>query len=65
MAYSVFVQSTSEQGYNAIVLGFPFLRAEGATKEAAIDKVRSLLTNLMASGEIVQIEVEEPPTNSF
>jgi len=64
MTYSVFVQSTSEQGYNAIVLDFPFLRAEGATKEAAIDKVRSLLTNLMASGEIVHVEVEEPPIAS-
>jgi hypothetical protein len=61
MTYSVFVQSTRKQGYNAIVLGFPFLRAEGATKKEAIDKARKLLANLMASGEIVQVEVTEPP----
>jgi len=59
MTYSVFVKPTSEQVYNAIVLGFPFLRAEGETKKEAIDKVRSLLANLMASGEIVQVEVDE------
>lgn len=64
MTYSVFVQSTSEQGYNAIVFGFPFLRAEGATKKEAIDKVRGLLASLMASGEIVRIKVEEPPIAS-
>ena len=64
MTYSVFVQSTKKRGYNAIVLGFPFLRAEGETKREAIDKVRGLLANLMASGEIVRIKVEEPPIAS-
>ncbi|MBM3242734.1 hypothetical protein FJZ31_41265 [Candidatus Poribacteria bacterium] len=61
MTYSVFVKPTSEQSYNAIVLGFPFLRAEGATKKEVIDKIQKLLANLMASGEIVHVEVEEPP----
>lgn len=64
MTYSVFVQSTSEQGYNAIVLGLPFLRAEGETKKEAIDKVQKLLASLMASGEIVHVEVEESPIAS-
>lgn len=59
MTYSVFVQPTKKHSYNAIVLGFPFLRAEGATKKEAIDKVRSLLANLIASGEIVKVEVDE------
>ena len=58
MTYSIFVQPTKTHGYNAIVLGFPFLRAEGATKKEAIDKVQKLLANLMASGEIVQVEVD-------
>jgi len=64
MTYSVFVQSTSEQGYNAIVLGLPFLRAEGATKKEAIDKVQKLLARLMTSGEIVHVEVEESSLQS-
>ena len=64
MTYSVLVQPTKKQGYNAIVLGFPFLQAEGATKKEAIDKVQKLLANLMASGEIVHVEVEERPIAS-
>jgi len=72
MTYSVFVKSTETQGYNAIVLGLPFLQAEGVTKKEAIDKVRSLLVNLMTSGEIVHVEfalnlaqiVEEEPIAS-
>jgi len=32
MIYSVFVQPTKKHVYNAIVLGFPFLRAEGYKK---------------------------------
>ena len=59
MTYSVFVQPTKTDGYNAIVLGFPFLRAEGSTKKEAIDKVRTLLANLIASGEIIQVEADE------
>lgn len=65
MTYSVLLQSTQKQGYNAIVLGFPFLRAEGATKTEALDKVRGLLASLMASGEIVEVEVEQPPIASL
>ncbi len=69
MTHSVFVQPSKKQGYHAIVFGFPFLQAEGATKKEAIDKVQALLVNLMDSGEIVQVEdsrlagvdVEEPP----
>ncbi len=64
MTYSVFVQSTRKQGYNAIVLDFPFLQAEGVTKKEAIDKAQKLLANLMASGEIVHVEVGEPPIAS-
>jgi hypothetical protein len=65
MTYSVLVQSTKKQDYNAIVLGLPFLRAEGATKKEAIDKVRRMLARLMASGEIVQIEVDEMTITSL
>ena len=77
MTYSVFVKpmehtgeasaspcDSTERVYNAIALGFPFLRAEGATKKEAIDKVQKLLANLMASGEIVHVEVEERPIAS-
>jgi len=59
MTYSVFVQSTSERVYTAILIGWPFIRAEGTTKKEAIDKVRALLARLVASGDIVHIEVEE------
>jgi len=30
-----------------------------ATKKEAIDKVRTLLANLIASGEIIQVEADE------
>jgi uncharacterized protein YoaH (UPF0181 family) len=59
MTYSVFVKPTRKQGYNAIVLGFPFLQAEGVTKKEAIDNIQKLLANLMASGEIVQVDVDD------
>jgi len=65
MTYSVLLQSTKKQAYNAIVLGLPFLRAEGATKKEALDKVRGLLASLMASGEIVEVEVEQRPIASL
>ena len=65
MTHSVFVQPSKKQGYHAIVFGFPFLQAEGATKKETIDKVQALLVNLMASGEIVQVDIEEPPIASL
>ncbi|WP_019502553.1 type II toxin-antitoxin system HicB family antitoxin [Pseudanabaena sp. PCC 6802] len=58
MQYQVFVESRSEHQFVASVVGLPNCIAEGASKEEAISKAKTVLTEKMNRGELVTIEIE-------
>jgi predicted RNase H-like HicB family nuclease len=63
MRYQVFVESQSEHQFVASVVGVPNCVAEGTSKEEAITKAKTALTEKMARGELVTIEIESQPIN--
>jgi predicted RNase H-like HicB family nuclease len=63
MQYQVLIESQSDRRFVASVLGIPNCVAEGTSKEEAITKAKMALTEIMAHGEWVTIEVEPPTKN--
>jgi hypothetical protein len=57
MSVPVWVEQQNGK-FTATVLGAPDIRAEGATKDAAVAEVRARLAERSAAGELVFIEVE-------
>lgn len=57
MPYPVAVRQENGR-YVATLLGAPELRAEGATREAALAQLQALLQERVARGELVSMEVE-------
>ena len=47
--------------FTATVLGAPQVKAEGATKEQAVAAVTAQLRNRMTAGEVVLVDVPDPP----
>jgi predicted RNase H-like HicB family nuclease len=58
MQYQVFVQHASEQQFVASIMSVPGVTAAGQTKEEAISKVKAMLEEKLAIGELVTIEVQ-------
>jgi predicted RNase H-like HicB family nuclease len=50
-----------ESGFVATVLGLPGCFVEAATREEVIEKARKEILNWLAAGEVVRLEIEEPP----
>jgi len=58
MQYQVFVQSRPDRKFIASVVGIPDSTVEGSTKEEAIANAKVALKQLLASGELVTIDVD-------
>lgn len=58
MQYQIFVQSHTEHGFVASVVGMSNVSVEGVTEEEAIAKVKMALESQLATGKLVTIEVE-------
>ncbi len=61
MQYQVLVRPHPDKAFVALVLGWPDCVADGKTKEEAIANAQDALTQRLAQGEIVTIEVGMPP----
>jgi|APDOM4702015191_1054821.scaffolds.fasta_scaffold765681_1 predicted RNase H-like HicB family nuclease len=62
MQYQVFVESQADHEFVASIVGMPDCIAQGTSKAEAISKAKTALTEKIARGELVTIEIE-PPTN--
>ena len=60
MQYQVFVHTNAANHFTAEVLGVPNCVVEGTTKEEALANAKAALTERIAQGEFVTIEVETP-----
>lgn len=60
MQYQILVKPENQNGFVASVIGLPECKAEGKTKEEAIEKARQALSAQLAQSEIITVEVEAP-----
>ena len=60
MQYQILVKPENQNGFVASVIGLPECRAEGKTKEEAIEKAKQALNAQLAESEIIMVEVEAP-----
>ncbi len=60
MTVPVWVEQ-SNGTFTASVLGAPQVSASGATKEQAVSAVTAQLQNRMTAGEVVLVDVPDPP----
>ena len=60
MTFPILVLQTNGK-FTASVLGSPHVAAEGATREQAVATVAAQLHNRMTTGEVVLIDVPDPP----
>jgi hypothetical protein len=60
----VLVRRESKGRYRATVLGWPECTASAANREEAIERTRQCVVDLLAEGEIVQLDVETRPASS-
>ena len=57
MKYQIFVQNQNNNGYRASVLGIPDCVAEGATEAEAVAKAKAALSQWLAQGKLISIEI--------
>ena len=60
MTYQVVVEPLSQGSYAASVLGWPECRAQGASRQEALTRVRNMFTARLAQVEILPLEIEPP-----
>ncbi len=60
MRHWVMIRPDPAGRFTANVAGLPEVCATAATREEALDRVHDILRNLLASGQLVSIEVQPP-----
>lgn len=59
MTFSVHLESHNGT-VTATLLGSPGVRAEGATRDLALERIKGVIDERMRQGEIVQVDVPAP-----
>ncbi len=59
MSYSVLLRNQSPKGYRATLLAWPGLVVEARTREDALEKIRTAITEMLTDGEVVELEVPD------
>jgi predicted RNase H-like HicB family nuclease len=62
MDYQIFVEKQPNNGYIALALGWPDCVGTGETKEEAVSKAQAAVADRLAHGEILRVQIEEPPS---
>lgn len=60
LTYDVLIENEKDGSVSATVLGLPDCKAQGATREEALTRLRQLLTARLEKAEIVSLEIEPP-----
>ncbi len=61
MEYHILVEKQPSNGFIATALGWPDCVGAGETKDEAVGKVRAAVAERLARGEILRVQIEEPP----
>jgi len=64
MTVDVLVRREQKGRYRATVLGWPECTAVAANRDEAIERTRQCVVDLLAEGEIIQLDVETRPASS-
>ena len=59
-SYEILIENKPKGVFTATVLGWQDCRAEGETKEDAVNKLRQVLNDRLHNKEIVSLEIEIP-----
>ena len=59
-SYEILIENKPKGAFTATVLGWQDCRAEGETKEDAVNKLRQVLNDRLHNKEIVSLEIEIP-----
>lgn len=59
MSYSVLLQKQTPDRYRATLMAWPGIEVDARTQEDALGKMRVAIVNLLAQGEVVQLEIPE------
>jgi predicted RNase H-like HicB family nuclease len=59
-SFSILVESNHEGDFRATVLGLPECYAQGATRDAALTNAKAVLTERLATAELVSIDLSPP-----
>lgn len=60
MTYDVVLEENESKRFQATILGWPNCNGTGATRELALEKLRSTVQERLAKAEIVQLEIDVP-----
>ena len=60
MTYRVLLRKEATNGYSATTLGWPYCQITGPTREAALEQIQVAITDLLTTGEIVDLEIATP-----
>jgi predicted RNase H-like HicB family nuclease len=59
-SFSILVESNQAGDFRATVLGLPECHAQGATRDDALTNAKAVLTDRLATAELVSIELPPP-----
>ncbi len=60
MTYSILVEESGSDNFQAIALGLPECRVVATTRQQALAKLRAILAKRLAKAEIVEVEIPQP-----
>jgi predicted RNase H-like HicB family nuclease len=60
MTYRILLRSQPNDGYIATALAWPNCEVTAPTREEALAQIRSAIVQMLAEGEIVEVDVPEP-----
>lgn len=59
MSYPILLRSKPKDGYVATALTLANIEVEAPTREQALARIRQVISNTLAQGEIVDLEISE------
>jgi len=62
VTHPVFIEKDQGDAVKATMIGWPGLSVSAATRQEALAKLQELLRQRLASGEVVQLDIELPET---
>lgn len=60
MTYRVLLRKEPTNGYIATTLGWPYCQIAAPTREAALEQIQATITDLLTTGEVVDLEIPTP-----
>ena len=60
MTYPILIRSKPKDGYVATALTLTNIEVEAPTREMALAQIRQIITDTLAQGEVINLDIPEP-----